>query len=36
MGGPVVSFGDALAGQGLAQPGMLVVHGFLSPAAQRL
>jgi hypothetical protein len=25
-GGPLVSFGDALGGQLLAQPGMLVVH----------
>jgi hypothetical protein len=28
MGGLLVSFGDALGGQGLAQPGMLVVHAF--------
>jgi hypothetical protein len=26
MGGLLVSFGDALAGQGLAQPGVLVGH----------
>jgi hypothetical protein len=26
MGGLLVSFGDALGGQGLAQPSMLVVH----------
>jgi hypothetical protein len=26
MGGLLVSFGDALLGQCLAQPGMLVVH----------
>jgi hypothetical protein len=26
MGGPLLSFGDALGGQLLAQPGMLVVH----------
>jgi hypothetical protein len=27
LGGLLVAFGDALLGQGLAQPGMLVVHG---------
>jgi hypothetical protein len=27
MVGLLVPFGDALLGQGLAQPGMLVVHG---------
>jgi hypothetical protein len=27
MGGLLVAFGDALVGQCLAQPGMLVVHG---------
>jgi hypothetical protein len=26
LGGLLVSFGDALGGQGLAQPGMLVLH----------
>jgi hypothetical protein len=34
MGGLLVSFGDALVGQGLAQPGMLVVHVSSLPAAQ--
>jgi AAA ATPase domain len=28
MGGLVVSVGDALVGQHLAEPGMLVVHVF--------
>jgi hypothetical protein len=34
MGGLLVPFGDALVGQDLAQPGMLVVHVPSLPAAQ--
>jgi hypothetical protein len=35
LGGLLVSLGDALGGQLLAQPGMLVVHLPFLPAAQR-
>jgi hypothetical protein len=35
LGGLLLSFGDALGGQQLAQPGVLVVHIRFLPAAQR-
>jgi hypothetical protein len=34
MGGPLVPLGDALVGQYLAQPGMLVGHGSSSSYTQ--
>jgi hypothetical protein len=36
MGGLLLPFGNALLGQHLAQPGMLVIHGPSLPAAQLL
>jgi hypothetical protein len=35
LGGLLLSFGDALGGEQLAQPGVLVVHIRFLPAAQR-